>query len=212
MSAARRTSPSPSYKSTEGWRRASPIYRSAASEATRRVSIVIRSLLHRQSLLVTHLAHQRVSRRAQSLTNSFAKTHLLTEWSDQECWVWMPSPTILAISCERWRCQSQRSRGRRPACGRSYRDRRQGGESWLLRHVADGQGRGATADVPGHPAADRPPAATADTTMRRSVMTRASDERKNMRLDDAPMRSEFVFQYSAANCCRPNFATAAALP
>jgi hypothetical protein len=57
-------------------------------------------------------------------------------------------------------------------------DRRQGGEPRPLRHVQNGRGRGATADVPGHPAADRPTAGTAGASMRRTLIRNGADKQR----------------------------------
>ena len=57
----------------------------------------------------------------------------------------------------------------------AHQDRREGGEPWPLRHLPDGRGRGATANVPGYSAAHRgtTAAAAARASVRRSLVMRS---------------------------------------
>jgi ABC transporter substrate binding protein len=49
--------------------------------------------------------------------------------------------------------------------GEADQDRCEGRQPWALRHIPDGRGRGAAADVRGYPDADRPAAGTARASM-----------------------------------------------
>jgi hypothetical protein len=59
--------------------------------------------------------------------------------------------------------------------GEADQDRRQGGQPRPLRHLPDGRGLGAAADVPGHPVADRPAPRTAG----RSITERSGQMRQS---------------------------------